>query len=164
MPAAIPIDHEAVRVVAVQIGVREAARQFGLPEDAVRQWSHREEWFERKQQEEQSVAVAMQRKFENHPVSQSVTGRSAAEILRDFSGQTRLSHAKVARKVANSLCEKDPDELILNMPNVLGAAKHAALTFGWTSGSPTTSVRLDLLAGTLQVDQQTPSDDLDIPE
>jgi len=164
MPAAIPIDHEAVRVVAVQIGVREAARRFGLGEDVVRQWSSRENWFEKQREVDEAVQLVKNERLEAMGLSPAVTNRSASDVLRDYNGETRLSHAKVARKVANSLCEKDPDELILNMPNVLGAAKHAALTFGWTSGSSGTSVRLDLLAGTLQVDQQTPSDDLDIPE
>ncbi len=38
-------DHEAVRTLAIQIGVRPAARQLGLNEDRVRKWSEREKWF-----------------------------------------------------------------------------------------------------------------------
>ncbi len=41
----ISIDKEAVRMLAIEIGVRPAARQLGLDEDRVCQWSHRGNWF-----------------------------------------------------------------------------------------------------------------------
>ncbi len=39
-------DHEAVRTLAIQIGVRPAARKLNLNENTVRAWSKREGWFE----------------------------------------------------------------------------------------------------------------------
>lgn len=45
MPAALDVDREAVRVLAVAVGVREAARQMGLGESTVQQWSARGNWF-----------------------------------------------------------------------------------------------------------------------
>lgn len=41
----LDVDKEAVKTLAIAIGVREAARQTGLSEDRVRQWSCREKWF-----------------------------------------------------------------------------------------------------------------------
>jgi hypothetical protein len=120
--------------------------------------SAREKWMEEKQWLAASRTALQERQ------GVQAVARKVEESLSQYGKTSRLGHAKVAAKVSLKLAEKDPDELLLNMPNVLGAAKHAALTFGWTSGSPTTSVRLDLLAGTLSVDQQTPSDELDIPE
>ena len=167
MPAALEIDREQVRIVAVQIGVREAARQFGLPEATVQAWSAREEWFAKKREQEQIVESARNQKIERQGL-QPVATKTAAEVLRDYSGTTRLSHAKVADKVAKSLEIKDADELLVNMQNVLSAGKHAALVHGWQAGTGGTSVRLDLLAGTLEMTSQTAqegaSDSLEIPE
>lgn len=44
MPAALDVDREQVRMLAVSVGVREAARQLGLEEDTVCQWAKRGEW------------------------------------------------------------------------------------------------------------------------
>ena len=44
MPKPLNVDWPAVRVLAVVVGVREAARQTGISEDAVRQRSKRERW------------------------------------------------------------------------------------------------------------------------
>src|SRR5262249_43363103 len=44
MPNPLNVDWSAVRVLAVAVGVREAARQMGISEDAVRQRSKREGW------------------------------------------------------------------------------------------------------------------------
>jgi len=38
------VDWSAVRVLAVDVGVREAAHQMGIGQDAVRQRSRREGW------------------------------------------------------------------------------------------------------------------------
>lgn len=40
-----PINRESVKTLAIAVGVREAARQLGLSEDRVRQWSSRDGWF-----------------------------------------------------------------------------------------------------------------------
>ena len=44
MPKPLNVDWPAVRVLAVAVGVREAARQMGISQDAVRQRPKREGW------------------------------------------------------------------------------------------------------------------------
>ena len=44
MPRALNVDWPSLRVLAVAVGVREAARQMGISQDAVRQRSKREGW------------------------------------------------------------------------------------------------------------------------
>lgn len=44
MPQELDIDREAVRVLTVAVGPREAARQMGLKEATVLQWCHRGDW------------------------------------------------------------------------------------------------------------------------
>ena len=58
MPAPLETDREQVRIVAVQIGVREAARQFGLSEETVKSWSKREGWLRDAQEKQEIVEQA----------------------------------------------------------------------------------------------------------
>lgn len=39
-----PVDREAVRVLAIELGAREAARRLGLNEDTVCSWARRYKW------------------------------------------------------------------------------------------------------------------------
>lgn len=39
------VSREAVKTLAIAVGVREAARQLGLPEPTVQSWSRRDKWF-----------------------------------------------------------------------------------------------------------------------
>ncbi len=45
MPINQPIEREAVRLLAIEIGLRPAARKLGLNEDTVCSWAKRETWF-----------------------------------------------------------------------------------------------------------------------
>lgn len=44
MPPPLNVDREAVRTLAVAVGVREAARQMNIPEATVQAWSARGNW------------------------------------------------------------------------------------------------------------------------
>jgi hypothetical protein len=55
----LPVDREAVRVLAIELGVREAARRCGLSEDRVRKWSSRYKWLEQKAPKQQEAAVTV---------------------------------------------------------------------------------------------------------
>jgi hypothetical protein len=54
-----PVDRESVRLLAIELGVREAARRCGLSEDRVRKWSSRYKWLEQKAPKRQEAAVTV---------------------------------------------------------------------------------------------------------
>lgn len=164
MPAALEVDHEQVRIVALAIGVREAARQFGLTEDCVRTWSSREGWLKDQRESDLQTESLLAQKRERQGLSPTATA-NASDILKEFGHETRLSHAKVARKIGKKLENVDEDELLMQMPNVLSAAKHASVVFAWSGTSTGASLRLDLLASTidLRLDGPTPEQQ-DIPD
>jgi hypothetical protein len=54
-----PVDRESVRLLAIELGVREAARRCGLSEDRVRKWSSRYKWLKQKAPKQQEAAVTV---------------------------------------------------------------------------------------------------------
>ena len=72
MPKPVNVDWPAVRVLAVVVGVREAARQMGISEAAVRQRSKREGWMA-------SPKTVVQRALAKRVTSCSVTSRCARQ-------------------------------------------------------------------------------------
>ncbi len=89
-----PIQREAVRLLAIEHGVREAARMTGLNEDRVRQWSSRFKWLHSSQGAKSNGAVT------------SVTTTPAqahTEALAAHEGLTRLTLAKYASNAATAI-------------------------------------------------------------
>src|SRR6266508_4150704 len=58
-PQIQPVDRESVRLLAIEMDVREAARRCGLSEDRVRKWSSRYKWLEKRAPKQQQAAVTV---------------------------------------------------------------------------------------------------------
>lgn len=97
MPKPLNEDWPAVRVLAVAVGVREAARQMGISEDAVRQRSKREGWMA-------SPKAAAQRALAKPVTSVSPNALSPADALANVFSErkdrTRLGLSKYAAEAA----------------------------------------------------------------
>lgn len=143
MPAPLEVDREQVRLVAVQIGVREAARQFDLPEETVKTWSGRYGWFKEKQQEQQLVTVARERKRE----SQGLSPREpkASEILEKYGKQTRLALAKGLAKGAETVADMDGQEVLMSAAQIKQLTGAAKDVHGWAQ-TVEHKLSLDVLA------------------
>lgn len=146
MPAgqAVPIDKDQVRIVAVAVGVREAARQFGLPEGTVQFWSAKEGWLREQEQVSTVQEQALERKRES--MGYQPTSTNAVDVLAKYNGETRLGHATAAAKVAGKLQQMDADELFISAPLLAQHAKHASTIFGWGQSDLSVAVRLDVIA------------------
>jgi len=124
MPKPLNVDWPAVRVLAVAVGVREAARQMGISEDAVRQRSKREGWMA-------SPKTVAQRALAKPVTSVSPDALSPADalanVLQEHERETKLSLALSARRMA-----KDAEQATLReSPYVHKAAQVASITHGW---------------------------------
>ena len=124
MPKPLNVDWPAVRVLAVAVGVREAARQIGISQDAVRQRSKREGWMA-------SPKTAAQRALAKPVTSVSPDALSPADalanVLQEHERETKLSLARSARRMA-----KDAEEATLReAPYVHKAAQVASITHKW---------------------------------
>jgi hypothetical protein len=150
MPAALAVDWNEVKTLALAIGVREAARQMGIGEGAVMQRCKREGWLV--QQREQKAAVETIKSEKRVEQGLSATVSNAAEILSKLGKDTKASLSSVAAKAAARLDECDPDELL--NPSVADVASKytgmAAKLHGWDAegraGSGQTVVNIAFLA------------------
>ncbi len=116
-----PVDREAVRVLAINIGVREAARRLGLNEDTVCSWAKRGNWFAL-----QAPAQALSKSREIIASNlQAKPGDVMLSTLNEHKNETRLSLARSVRKLA-----KDAEKANLKQSkHVLNVAQTAGHTF-----------------------------------
>lgn len=109
---------EAVRLLAIQFGVREAARRLHLNEDTVCSWAKRGQWFTPKQKPPPQAidTQALQ------------AGDILLEELAENEKETKLSLSRSAKRMA-----KDAEQATLkHAPYVNQVAKTAALVHGWS--------------------------------
>lgn len=130
MPAPLDVDREAVRVLAIAIGVREAARQLNLDENTVLQWSKRGKWFAKP--ELPILPPTMQKKVVPGVINPAVALQNA---LMEMSGKTKLGLGKACVKLAGKFADMDADELIQVTPAMKDTASVGQKAFDWSSGA-----------------------------
>ena len=131
MPAALDVDWEAVRVLALAVGVREAARRMGLEESTVTTSSMRDGWL-RDLPRSESLPPTVQSRAVSAVRS---PGEALSDVLREDGAATRLGHSRFHRKISENLAkEEDPDKLYALASVALTNIKGAALTHGWATG------------------------------
>lgn len=131
-------DHEAVRTLAIQIGVRPAARQLGLNEDRVRQWSKREQWFKLPQQPPQQGDVTTVTK----------PGDVMLKTLQDDSNASKIGFSRAARKVAEHAASLKASGIYKRSRNIKDMAAVAGQVHGWDSESRQPGIlNVQVLAG-----------------
>lgn len=111
-------DREAIRTLAIAIGLRPAARQLGLNEDTVCAWSAREGWFTQKPQPPPQ-AIQPQ-------ALQAKPGDALQSLLATHERKTKLGLAIAHSRHAKAAARGDyaPKE-------TLQIAQGAAITHGW---------------------------------
>lgn len=162
MPAALNVNWGEVRMLAVERGVREAARLMGLPEDAVRQRSSREGWLANLPRS-QPLPPTMVR-----TVTDVTSGPKAQEnAMREDSTQGRATVLRVARRAVARVERCDDDELL--MPEIAGVlhqhTKTLALSGGWNAQTGIMRVNLTATASegvTLEAEIVDGPDPLDV--
>jgi len=126
-----PVNWEAVRVLAMAIGVREAARRMGISEDAVRKRSSRESWLANPEARKAVQAVTNGRTSEKQVVTtMSPAGLVLAEIA-SLGGKTRLSIARGVSKAAEHVENMQGSDILDRANDVKAVAQTADLVHGW---------------------------------
>ncbi len=143
MPAPLAVDREAVRVLVIAVGAREAARRMGLSEDAVRQWCTRGKWLA-DTKPRQALPLSQQ------PVATvaKTAALALSDALADDSKQTRLGFSRAYRKAAAHVSELPGSDVVTNAQDIKALAQGAALVHGWDAGQVRpTHVQINLLGG-----------------
>jgi len=166
MPVALTVDWSAVKTHCVAHGIPDAAKQYGITQDVIRQRCHREGW-----KDNPVIAEALDR---HRGLSRSVTpaGKSPAELmqnsLKDKLLRTRANHVETALIASADMlmlaeeCPsafRDPDMASVLLTN----GKHAALAGGWQDQAPSPKINLGATTGTTVIEaeivSETPDDD-----
>ncbi len=126
MPAT-PVNKEAIKLLVIQEGTREAARMAGLNENTVLSWAHRYGW---------KTAIK----------PQSITGNTRlveriSDELAENERETRLSLSRYARRAS-----RDAEEASLReAPYVKQVADVAGKVHKWDQQAPGTVFSLNVL-------------------
>lgn len=149
MPPPLSVHWPSVHALALQIGVREAARQFGISEEAALKRSQRESWIvDRPSSVPLPTSIRpTEKKDENGRVLTVLTGpKATANVLRELGEKTRIGLAKGLAKGAAHVEQLDGEEVLMNAKNIASLTKSASDVHGWSAAGPATiSFRVGLL-------------------
>ncbi len=114
-PVSIPVNKEAIRVLVIQHGQREAARIAGINENTVRSWALRYKW---------STPTAATK---TQPNGHSALVERVTDEIAECERETRLGLARYSKRAA-----KDAESASLReSPYVHKAAQVAGIAFKW---------------------------------
>lgn len=160
-PQAVTVSWEAVRVLALAVGVREAARRCGISEEATMKRCQREGWLR-----DPIAAQAIQNASRNRSGlsairPQTSPSQAMAQELAALGGESRLALARTVRKAAKHSEGLDGAEILENAQNVKSVAQTASLVHGWDSGSPQVRLRLDVVGASGETQDESPVIDVE---
>lgn len=126
---ATPVNKEAIRVLVIQHGQREAARIAGINENTVRSWAMRYKW---------STPTSATK---TQPNGHSDLVERISDTLAEHERETRLSLARYARTAA-----KDAEKMSTReAPLVHKVAQIAGLTHSWGNEKSSVTFSLNVL-------------------
>ena len=149
MGAALNIDKEAVKMLVIQYGVREAARQLGLPEPTVAAWSARGKWLADLPRSTPLPASMVQ-----SPAISAINPSTAlVSAMKEDSLQTRASLLRVTRRALAQAERCDDQELMVpEVANVIHThAKSAALGGAWSASQAAVKLDISVTSGTARI-------------
>jgi hypothetical protein len=144
--APIPINWEAVRALAMVVGVREAARRMGAPEETVKKRCTREGWLDAPEAKRANKLAVSARSGIMVSPQMSPAALITAEISH-LGSKTRLSLARGIAKAGQHIESMDGQEILMDAQNVKSVAQTADLVHGWKDSAPQVKIRLDVLSG-----------------
>lgn len=145
---AVPVNWEAVRALAMVVGVREAARRMGISEAATMQRSAREGWLASPEAKQvNKMAVAQRSGVTVAACQQMSAGALISAEISQLGGKTRLSLARGIAKAGEHIETLPGLAIVADAQNIKSIAQTADLVHGWKDSAPQVKIRLDILGG-----------------
>lgn len=139
-----PVNWEAVKCLALVVGVREAARRMGISEETAKKRCTREKWLDSPEARAANKLAVQQRAG----ITMSPQASPAALIQQEVAmlGQkSRLSLARGLVRAAEHVESMDGQEILEDAQNVKAVTQTAAILHNWDRNSAHARVRLELL-------------------
>jgi hypothetical protein len=145
---AAPVNWEAVKMLALVVGVRESARRMGISEEAVKKRCTREGWLSTPEAKQVNRMAIAQRSGITAALSPQMSPAAIihAEIA-SLGSKTRLSLARGIAKAGEHIEQMPAESIVADAGNVKAIAQTADLVHGWKDSSPQVKIRLDVLSG-----------------
>lgn len=138
----LDVDKEAVRMLVLTMGVREAARQMGLNEDTVLAWSSRGKWLAHLNAPPVIKPISMQKVSAINAISPVKALENSLQVLGK---ETRYGLAKAAKKGAECAAELSGAEVLNNARSIKEIAGVASIVHSW--GETQASVHISCMGG-----------------
>jgi hypothetical protein len=131
------VDREAVRVLAIELGAREAARRVGVKECTVLSWARRYQWKLPKRKGGAKSAITLQSK----------PGDALIAARESLGGATKTALMQTLAKAARQVAGKEALD-ISSTAQLRDICLAAARIFGW-EGKPQTEVNITNQVGVI---------------
>jgi Putative ATPase subunit of terminase (gpP-like) len=138
-----PVDREAVRVLAIELGAREAARRLGLNPNTVLSWSKRYNWELPNRRGGATKASA------NAITLQSKPGDVLLATHKELEQATKSSMARATARAAREA--EQLEQVLPRSQQLQQLAAAAAKVFGWNEGGTTIHADKALVVTTEQL-------------
>jgi uncharacterized protein YjcR len=143
----LPVDREAVRVLAIELGAREAARRLGLNPNTVLSWSKRYNWELPNRRGGATKASA------NAITLQSKPGDVLLATHKDLEERTKSGLARATARAAEAAAKAVEPLPVSNTAHLRDLAQSAARIFGWGEGGTTVHANQALVVTQEQLEQ-----------
>jgi hypothetical protein len=151
-----PVDREAVRVLAIELGAREAARKLGLNENTVLGWAYRYKWQLPKRN---GGAIASAQSI----VPQSSPGDVLIATHKELEERTKSGLAQATARAAEAAATAEEPLPVSNTAQLRDLAASAARIFGWDSDKPGVQLNQQFVLTQEQIERIREAADADDP-
>jgi putative ATPase subunit gpP of terminase len=142
-----PVDREALRVLAIELGARETARRLGLNPNTVLSWSKRYNWELPNRRGGATKASA------NAITLQSRPGDVLLATHRELGERTKTGLAQAAARAAEEAANAEKPIDVNSTSHLRDLASAAAQLFGWNAGDVTVHANQALVITQEQLEQ-----------
>ena len=126
-----PIDWEAVRVLAIELGAREAARRLGLKQSTVLSRASRDKWNLPRRKGGATLKSA------NVITLRSKPGDVLLQTHKELEERTKSGLAQATARAAEAAARSEKPLDVSNTAQLRDLAASAARVFGWDKGDKT---------------------------